>query len=246
MRNPFRNLVVRPEGKPSLRDRLNATRERWRRRPGATASPELVALIAEAERLMAAVGVGSDGDNWPDQGLVRQSVEARAAVIRFPSAGAADTAAKLASLGRTQGAEDMRVEVSNSFNNGDATFDDLARTVVAELLDMGGIGPASAIPLAPRPDPIFAAIATAERLRRISDEAYRLPDIGLDPLPEKEEASEALWNHVQEVMLQTVPTTAAGCAALVRFAKDFRDGEGVSVCEGNEALLDLIARSPAL
>lgn len=246
MRNPLRNLVARPDGMPSLRDHLNATRERWRRRPGAAASSELVALIAEAERLMAAVRVGSDGDNWPDQGLVRRSVEARAAVIRFPSAGAADTAAKLASFGRLESVSDVRESVRDSLNIGDATFDDLAMTVVAELLEMGGIGPVSAVPVSARPDPIFAAIATAERLRRISDEAYRLPDIGLDPLPEKEEAGEALWNYVQEVLLQTVPTTAAGCAALVRFAKDFRDGEGVNVCEGNEALIDLIARSPAL
>ena len=245
MRNPLRNLVSRPSDKPSLRDRLAATRERWRSRPAAV-SPELAHLIEEAERLNAAIkGPDFDaGDWWPDRGLVSRSVEARAAVICFPSAGVADTGAKLASLGRVQGAGDIRGEVRCSIEHGNATYDDLALIVVAELLELGGN--AVALLPAPSPDPIFAAIAEAERLRRISDEAYRLPDAGLDPLPEKEAASEALHAHVNGVLLKTVPTTAAGCAALVRFAQAFREGEGVNICEGNEALISLIARSPAL
>ncbi|WP_411904186.1 hypothetical protein [Methylorubrum thiocyanatum] len=247
MRNPLRNLVVRPSDKPSLRDRLAATRERWRRGPAAQVSPELARLVEEADRLTAAVRVGSDDDHyWPDQDLVRRSVEARAAVIRFPSHGGADTAAKLASLGRGHGVPDLREGVRDSLNNGDATFDDLALTVIAELLEMGGIGPATVAPLARRPDPIFAAIAEAERLRLISDAAYRLPDTGLDPLPEKEEAAHALHDHIQNVLLQTVPATAAGCVALVRFAQVYQDDIGNSVCEGNLALVALIARSPAL
>ncbi|WP_041929466.1 hypothetical protein [Methylorubrum extorquens] len=203
-------------------------------------------MIAESERLAAAIkGPDCDaGDWWPDRGLVHQSVEARAAVICFPSAGVADTGAKLASLGRVQGANDIRGEVRCSIEYGNATYDDLALIVVAELLEMRG--DAVALLPAPNPDPIFAAIAEGERLRRISDEAYRLPDMGLDPLPEKEVASEALYAHVNGVLLKTTPTTAAGCAALVRFAQAFRESEGISLCEGNAELVALIARSPAL
>ncbi|MCP2083966.1 UNVERIFIED_ORG: hypothetical protein J2W74_005231 [Methylorubrum zatmanii] len=246
MRNPLRNLVARPSDKPSLRDRLAATRERWRRRPAAAVSPELAHLIEEAERLNAAIkGPDCDaGDWWPDRGLVHQSVEARAAVICFPSAGVADTGAKLASLGRVQGADDIRGEVRCSIEHGNATYDDLALIVVAELLELGG--DAVALLPAPSPDPIFAAIAEGERLLLISDEAHRTPDPGLEPLPEKVEAQDALWAHINDVLFQTVPTTAGGCVALARFALLFRKNQGVPISDDETVILSLIARSPAL
>ena len=250
MRNPLRNLVARPSDKPSLRDRLAATRERWRRRPAAVVSPDLARLIADADWLTAEVRMGSDGDDWPDQALVRHSVEARAAVIQFPSAGAADTGAKLASLRRVHGASDIREDVQASLSNGDATYDDLALIVVAELLEMGGIGPANVMPLAPRPDPIFAAVDEARRLSanhaRLNSISAGTPDNHPSWEPERE-AHAAMWDHVRGVVLKTVPTTGAGCVALARFACEFTEDQGVPLdCESNDPVLALIARSPAL
>lgn len=174
MCNPLRNLVAQPVYKPSLCDRLAATRERWRRRPAAAVSPELAHLIAESERLNAALREPAGVDEWwLDRALVHRSVEARAAVISFPSAGAADTGAKLASIGRIYGAEGIREEVRCSIENGNATYDDLALSVVAELLEQGGLVSVPLPALATQPDPIFAAIAEGERLLRISDEVCR-------------------------------------------------------------------------
>lgn len=121
-----------------------------------------------------------------------------------------------------------------------ATMDDVAHALACDLLAATGTT------ITPRPDPILAAIREGERLLQASADVYRLPDIGLDPLPEKVDASEALYAHVNNVLLKTVPTTAAGCAALVKFAQTFHESEGISLCEGNEALVSLIARSPAL
>lgn len=250
MRNPLRNLVARPSDKPSVRDRLAATRERWRRRPAAVVSPELADLIAEFDRLTAALRVGSDGDHWPDESLVRQSVEARAAVIQFPSAGAADTAAKLASYGRSESVSDIREGVRFSLEAGNAYNDDLASTIIAELLEMGGIGPATALPLAARPDPIFAAIDEARRLSadhaRLNSVSARTPDSHPSWEPERE-AHSAMWDHVRGVLLKTVPTTGAGCVALARFACEFTEDQGVPLeYTSNDAVLALIARSTAL
>ncbi|KQQ39138.1 hypothetical protein ASF58_22870 [Methylobacterium sp. Leaf125] len=76
------------------------------------------------------------------------------------------------------------------------------------------------------------------------------PAGSIDPLPEQEAATTAFWTHVDGVLLKTVPTTAAGCAALARFAVEFLADEGwvLDEHEGNEhtRILDLIARSPML
>ena len=118
--------------------------------------------------------------------------------------------------------------------------DRIAQSLARDLLAIDGRA------IAPQSDPIFAAIAEGKRLLQISAEVYRLPDIGRDPLPEKEAASDALSAHVYGVLLKTVPTTAAGCAALIKFAQTYHESEGISLCEGNEDLVSLIARSPAL
>lgn len=252
MRNPLRNLVVRPSDKPSLRDRLAATRERWRRRPAAQVSPELARLIAESERLIAVLKEPEDfdGDWWPDRQVVRQSVEARAAVIRFPSAGAADTGAKLASLGRTYGLSDIREEVQSSLSNGDATYDDLALTVIAELLEMGGLVHAEAPASTARRDPILDLIEEARRLEAECDGLLAVnggkPEDHSGAIA-ADEAHAAMWDHVRGVLLKTVPTTAAGCVALARFACEFTASQGVPLeYESNDPVLALIARSPAL
>lgn len=207
--------------------------------------------LEQIEQERAELGLGIVAvDWWPDRGLVRQSVDARAAVIRFPSAGVADTGAKLASLGRVERAEDLRAEVRSSIEHGNATYDDLALIVIAEMLEMGGLGAASIVPLSARPDPIFGLIEEARRLTR---KHGRLIAISAD-LPDshpawkaENEAHAAMWEHVRGVLLKTVPTTAAGCVALARFAYEFTEDQGVSLeYESNDPVLALIARSPAL
>lgn len=101
-------------------------------------------------------------------------------------------------------------------------------------------------------DPILAAIAETERLTAARKAAADLPmpKGRLDPLPEQDEAQDAFWAHVDNVLLKTVPTTAAGCAALARYAINFlkRDSFVLDEHEGNEhvRILELIARSPLL
>lgn len=102
------------------------------------------------------------------------------------------------------------------------------------------------------PDPILAAIAETERLTVVRNAAADLPmpEGRLDPLPEQDAAQDAFWAHVDDVLLKTVPATAAGCAALARYAIDFlkRNSFVLDEHEGNEhvRILDLIARSPLL
>jgi hypothetical protein len=102
-------------------------------------------------------------------------------------------------------------------------------------------------------DPILAAIAETRRLMVARVRAGDLPQPAgsIDPLPEQEAAAGAFNTHVDDVLLKTVPTTAAGCVALARYAVDFLGEEGFALDEdqANEQhvrILDLIARSPML
>lgn len=100
-------------------------------------------------------------------------------------------------------------------------------------------------------DPILAAIAETRRLTiaRINALAVDLPPGTIDPTPEQNAATDAFFAHVNGVLLKTIPTTAAGCAALARYALDFlaADGWALDEDEANNQhvrILDLIARSP--
>lgn len=102
-------------------------------------------------------------------------------------------------------------------------------------------------------DPILAAIAETRRLTLARAVANNLPipagDLG--PLPEQDAAMNAQFAHIDNVLLKTVPTTAAGCAALARYALDFLAADGWALDEDannnqHVRLLDLIARSPML
>lgn len=115
--------------------------------------------------------------------------------------------------------------------------------------------PVDAAPAAPAPalaaDPILAAIAETRRLHiaRIRALDVYLPAGETDPSPEQNAATNAFFAHVNSVLLKTVPTTAAGCAALARYAGEFLQDEGYALDEdeANEQhvrILDLIARSP--
>lgn len=102
----------------------------------------------------------------------------------------------------------------------------------------------------PQADPILAAIEEGRRLMQLSTIAFAIPQnpTTLDPPPEQREAQGALVFHCRDVLLKIVPTTAAGCAALARFAIDFRADQGVTIYddEDEDAVLALIAKSPML
>lgn len=105
----------------------------------------------------------------------------------------------------------------------------------------------------PAADPILAAIAETRRLTAARAKASDLPQPAgsIDPLPEQDAATDAFFAHVDGVLLKTVPTTAAGCVALARFAGEFLEDEGFCLDEnaGNDQhvrILDLIARSAML
>lgn len=97
-----------------------------------------------------------------------------------------------------------------------------------------------------RADPATAVIEKGRRLLRASRDAYTLPDLGTDPHPAKDRAQDAVWVHFRGPLSRTVPTTAAGCAELARYAIEFQAFQGVDLDEELLAILGLIARSPLL
>lgn len=97
-----------------------------------------------------------------------------------------------------------------------------------------------------RTDPVFAVIEMGRQLLRASRDAHAIPDVGLDPNPAKTRTQDAVWTHFRGPLLRTVPTTAAGCADLARYAAEFHDFQGVDLDEELLAILGLIARSPLL
>lgn len=99
-------------------------------------------------------------------------------------------------------------------------------------------------------DPVFAVIEENRRLFDAWTEATKLPPVGIDPAPETDAAQDAFHAHCDAVLVQTVPQTAAGCAALARYVHDFAVREGFTLDNQNEdatdhlRILDLIGRSP--
>ncbi|MCJ2033052.1 hypothetical protein [Methylobacterium sp. J-068] len=132
------------------------------------------------------------------------------------------------------------------------TADIEVRDMARALLD-GVPYPAPAPRTEAAPDPILAAIDETRRLTWARNRAANLPQPAgsIDPLPEQEAATNAFFAHVDDVLLKTVPTTAAGCAALARYTVEFLADEGFSLDEDQASeqhvrILDLIARSPLL
>ncbi|XYD12601.1 hypothetical protein R1A27_34525 (plasmid) [Methylobacterium sp. NMS12] len=125
-------------------------------------------------------------------------------------------------------------------------------TDIAEGLARDLIGGSQAI-IEPKADPIFAAINECRRLVAAVEAAEQVPQPAgrLDALPEQREAFDGLNRHVDDVVLQTVPTTARGCAALARYAAEFSATRGFEIDEDEHGtahlrILGLIARSPLL
>jgi hypothetical protein len=126
-----------------------------------------------------------------------------------------------------------------------------SRVIRRKAVDAASAAPVAAAVSAA--DPILAAIAETRRLMtaRVHAAALPQPAGSIDPLPEQEAAADAFNTHVDDVLLKTVPTTAAGCVALARYAVEFLGDEGFALDEdqANEQhvrILDLIARSPML
>lgn len=100
------------------------------------------------------------------------------------------------------------------------------------------------------PDPILAAIAETRRLCAAWTAALDLPQPvkSIDPHPEVEIAARAFHAHVDDVLLKTVPSTAAGCGALACYAVEVSTTMGFVLDDSgtndqNARILDLIARS---
>jgi hypothetical protein len=114
--------------------------------------------------------------------------------------------------------------------------------------------PVDAAPaLAPIVDPIFAAIDRTRSLAGARTRAANLPQPAgtTHVLPEQKAAADAFYAHVDDVLLKTVPLTAAGCAALARYALEFLETEEFALDEDasndqHVRILGLIARSPLL
>lgn len=106
-----------------------------------------------------------------------------------------------------------------------------------------------AAPHAVAADPIYAAI---EKDRTLAAEHIRLLGISgskPDDDPSWEptnDAGDAQWKHWTEVLLATVPTTSAGCAALARYANEWSEREGLDLSEAGPKICALIGRSPML
>ncbi|MCJ2102784.1 hypothetical protein [Methylobacterium sp. E-046] len=110
-----------------------------------------------------------------------------------------------------------------------------------------------AIPTDSLGDPALLAIRETERLQYAVDLASKVPQPPgtIDPLPEQKAAFDAFYAHIDTVLVRTVPTTAAGCAARARFMASYPRDRGFSLDEGDDGgqhlrILDNIARSPAL
>jgi hypothetical protein len=100
------------------------------------------------------------------------------------------------------------------------------------------------IPAKIQPDPVLLVVEEGRRLLAASREAFRLPDVGLDPHPDREAAQDAVWAHFRGALSSTVPTTAHGCSELARYAGEFREFQGVELGDELAAILANIARSP--
>lgn len=126
----------------------------------------------------------------------------------------------------------------------DGTYQDIAESLARDLL---GIEQRA---IEPRPDPIFEMIEEAWRLTREHGRLLAISGNKPSSHPSHEpedKAHDAMWEHVRGVLLKTVPTTAAGCVALARFAVAFTTDQGVPLeYESNDPVLGLIARSPLL
>lgn len=247
MRNSFARLVKRYTARPSLRERaasLKASAARVIRRKPVETEPALADSNAASPVLAAQVNewVGLQNEMTGAASMTNEELdpkcdranELHALICAFEARTVADMAAKLP-VYEDEHAELRRFELGTQVEH---TWSSVVR-------DIKALSGNAAVP-----DPILAAIAETRCLTEARIHAANLPQPAgsIDPLPEQTAALEAFFAHVDGVLLKTVPTTAAGCAALARYAVDFLADEGFVLDEqGSEhvRILELIARSPA-
>ncbi|MCJ2079858.1 hypothetical protein [Methylobacterium sp. J-090] len=255
MRNPFARVAKSDAPRPSLRERaasLRASAARVVRRRPKDVLPEpnpeeavaaFHAAITEYDRLSRNAVHGypdlkrGDGGSWTrrsltlamEDGEITPAEFARLYPLAAERQHRLDAAALATNIGALQA-----VAYADNF------------TCAAEAMRAATKADADG-----EDDPILAAITETRRLFEIVRSASSLPQpVGmLVPLPQLKAATNAFWAYVDDVLLKTVPTTGAGCAALGRYAVEFLRTEGYVLDEeGNEhvRILDLIARSPLL
>lgn len=249
------NSVRKAEVTPSIRERAERLRDAAgrfiRRQPvglakvapedvrmAATASPVLVSQVSEWSALQAYMTTTSPVENEDLDEKLNRANELHARICAFEVHSLADMAAKLPVY------EDEHDDLKR-FDSG-AQIERAWDSVIRDIKAVSGRAT-----LAPAPDPILAAILETQRLTvaRTAALNLELPPGTIDPTPEQDAATDAFFAHVDGVLLKTVPTTAAGCAALARYAVEFLEAEGFVLDEqGSEhvRILKLIARSPLL
>lgn len=135
-----------------------------------------------------------------------------------------------------------QVLISRQVMDDHVTTANLAHSLARDLLNNPRVS------LEAMHDPIFAVIEEGERLeaeaRTLLDSCQDLREADPARAP-AQEADAAVWKHVNDVVLQTTPTTAAGGIALANYALRFEDRQGVPLAkeEGGLDLLRLIAAS---
>lgn len=256
MRNPFARLAKRDAARPSLRERaaaLKASASRVIRRKPVDAvtvltaepvapeavAPALAGMVSEWAAMLAHENSEGGAGRDVSANAYGRRVALHRAILAHPVRSVADLAAKAPLFQGELESEAMQ-------ENAPPTLPFLAwQCVLRDLSVLTKPRPAYAA------DPIFAAINMTRELTGARRRAANLPQpVGsIAPLPEQEAACNAFNTHVDDVLLKTVPTTAAGCTALARYAVEFLEAEGFVLDEqGSEhvRILDLIARSPML
>jgi len=97
------------------------------------------------------------------------------------------------------------------------------------------------------PDPVLAVIREGRALMPAYQKARRLPEGLIEPgcygRPKAEEdASNALFDHFRDRLLQTAPTTPVGGIALAKYAIEFSRTVGLRLDEDGPEILALIAK----
>ena len=129
--------------------------------------------------------------------------------------------------------------LADGFRGDDGTALEIAHGLARDLIDR------QHKVLQPSADPIHAALDALRRLEAVCAKEWA-KDNGDEAPPARDAALNAVPAYWRGVVLKTVPTTAAGAAALARFARAYHQRWAASLDQDGPTVLDLIARSPLL